>query len=173
MGGIFLNNKFYYTFLPLNLIYDSQFSHLSVNAIILYSLMLNRKKLSVNKPEYNDKNGTFIFFSNPQIQKALRCNQDSARKTLNQLESAGLIRKEYQKQGLPLKIYVNDILGIQNRTYNKNIPQDKPIQKHKSSYKSSAPYREKETSFDINQAEEMANNHLMHFAEKKKKRKPN
>lgn len=168
-----MNNKFYYTFLPLNLIYDSQFSHLSVNAIILYSLMLNRKKLSVNNPEYNDKNGTFIFFSNPQIQKVLRCNQDSARKTLNQLESAGLIRKEYQKRGLPLKIYVNDVFGVYNHTYNKNIPQDKPTQKYKSSYKYPATYKEKETSFDINQTVEMANNHLMHFAEKKKKRKPN
>ena len=172
-----MNNKFYYTFLPLNLIYDSQFSHLSVNAIILYSLMLNRKKLSVNKPEYNDKNGTFIFFSNPQIQKALRCNQDSARKTLNQLESAGLIRKEYQKRGLPLKIYVNDVFGVHTHTYNRKVShpkaQDKPVPRYNSSFKSPALYKEKETSFDINQAEEMANNHLMHFAEKKKKRKPN
>ena len=137
-----MNNKFYYTYLPLNLIYDTNFSGLSLSAILLYSLMLNRQKLSYNNPLFNDSKGTFIFFSNPQIQKALRCNKDTARKVLNELETHSLIRKEYQKQGLPLKIYVIDVFGMHNNTY-----KSQNVQPAKQNFKPYSP--EKQVSFDV------------------------
>ncbi len=168
-----MNNKFYYTFLPLNLIYDVQYESLSLNAIVLYSLFLNRNKLSLNNPDYNDSNGTFIYFSNPQIQTALRCNQDSARKALNELETAGLIRKEYQKNGLPLKIYVKDIREAYSNTYNPDKPPENPRPKPNRDFKpySPAPHKEKQVSFDVKKAENIADNGTLDFGEMKIKRR--
>ncbi len=73
-------------------------------------LLLNRKNLSkINSKHFSDNNGFFVYYSNEQIAKHLRCNKSTAVQVLKNLEDAGLIHKEYQKRGLPLKIYVNDI----------------------------------------------------------------
>ena len=165
MGGVFLNEKKYYTYLPLNLIYDTDFSDLSIPAIVLYSIMLNRKKLSLENPLFRDSAGTFIFFSNPQIRKALRCNQDTARKTLNELENYGLVRKEYQKRGQPLKIYVNDIFHMLDSTH--KVEKE---QLYKPNFNPRPSFAQKEVSFDVEKAEEMAKRNRCTFGDKPKRR---
>lgn len=137
-------------------------------------LLLNRLNISKKNLKYfSDKNGAFVYYSNQQIQKHLNCSDKTATHTLNKLQQAGLIRKEYQKRGLPLKIYVNDVFGIHNRTYNK----DKPPQSRNQNFRSYSPAvpekAEKEVSFDMDKIDEMSQKHLFTFAEKKKKRKPN
>ena len=72
-----------------------------------------------------------FFNSNQQIQNHLNCCESTATKSLNNLEKIGLIYKEYQARGLPLKIYVNDIRE-------NNIQKPKP--------------KTQETSFDIDRA---------------------
>lgn len=39
----------------------------------------------------------------------IRCSRSTASTILDNLENTGLIHKEHQKNGSPLKIYVNDI----------------------------------------------------------------
>lgn len=171
-------NSIKFAIFPLEMLNNEKYNNLTAKDSVLYMLLLNRLNISKkNLKHFSDKNGVFVYYSNEQITKDIRCNKDTASIIPKRLESAGLIRREYQKRGLPLKIYVNDVFGVHTHTYNKKVPQskaqDKPEPKHKNSFKSPAVYKEKETSFDINQTEEMANKHLMHFAEKKKKRKPN
>lgn len=178
MGGVFIEKNIIHAIFPLDLIQNENYSFLSCEEKLLYILLLNRANISAkNTKIFQDSKGVFIFYSNKQIQNHLHCSNKTAIKILNNLESAGLIRKDYQKRGLPLKIYVNDVFGVHTHTYNRKVShpkaQDKPEPQYKSSIKSPASYKEKETSFDINLTEKMANNHLMHFAEKKKKRKPN
>ena len=81
-------------------------------------LLLNRFNISKKHlKKFSDEKGVFVYYSNEQITKYLKCNHGTATTVLKNLESAGLIRKGYQKCGLPLKIYVNDVFGIYNRTY--------------------------------------------------------
>ena len=151
--------------MPLNLIYEPQYSGLSILAIVLYSIMLNRTKLSVGNPLFNDCGGAFIFFSNSQIQKVLRCNKDTARKTLNELKYYKLIRTEYQKRGLPLKIYINDIFHMNDLSRDSS---KKHVYKPENNSKSDCG--QKEVSFDVARAEELAKKRRHTFGQAPKRR---
>ncbi len=83
----------------------------------------------------------------------IRCGNHTASRLLQTLEQAGLIKKEYQKTGLPLKIYVKDF-------NNTNPGVHSPAQK-------------KEVSFDIEKANQSAKKHRESFAQKKKRRTDN
>lgn len=147
-----MNNNLFYTYLPLNLIYDKQYSTLSLKAIVLYALILNRVKLSDKNKRFQDGGGTFVYYSTVQICEHLRCGKNSARNTLKELEEAGLIRKEYQSLGLPIKIYVC------NRIFN-------------NSKLNSTDIAEKEVSFDVEKAERKADEGTTDFGEMKIKKR--
>ncbi len=145
-------NNDYYAILPLNLVYEEKYSCLSSKAILLYSLFLNRTKFSVKNNKFKDDEGLFIYYSLSQIGKHLRCNKSSARKTISELESVGLVKIKFQEYGLPLKIYVNDI-----RSGNKGTHSYQKI--------------EKEVSFDVKLAEKIARDSLIDFSTKKNKKR--
>ena len=120
-----MNNNIF-AILPLILLYDEKYKDLSMSAIILYSLFLNRTKYSLKNKKFKDDKGVFIYYSTEQISSHLHCSINSAKKILSELEEIGLIRREYQKNGLPLKIYVNDIRDENENTYSAHKqPQDK------------------------------------------------
>ena len=152
--------------MPLFLFTCDRYIPLSSNAKLLYSIILNRMKLSEkNKEKFHDENGTFIYFSNNSIRKQLHCCKDTATKSLIELEQVGLIRKEYQKTGQPLKIYINDILHLLDNTHR--------VEKERVYKPNSNPrpsFAEKEVSFDIKRAEEMAKRNRRTFGDKPKRR---
>ena len=142
MEVFFINSAFSYAILPLNI--------LSSDEKILYALLLNRINYSKkNLSKFCDSKGVFIYYSNSQIQNHLNCCENTATKALNNLEKIGLITKEYQKNGLPLKIYVKDI-------------REKREQKAKP--------KTQETSFDIDRAISREQINRQTFGEKKNKR---
>lgn len=149
MGGVFLNNNFSYAIFPLNLISDENYCTLSSDEKILYILLLNRTNYSRKnlKNFYDDKNGLFIYFPNSQIEKQLNCCTKTVRKMLNNLEKAGLIKREYQRNGLPIKIYVTDLRDFTQKTTNNNV------------------------SFDIAKAEQQARKNRMNFGTKKNQKR--
>jgi len=101
--------KFYQ--LPQELLHDEAFNGLDGWAIILYSVMLDRKKLSeVNSTDFSDKDGRiYIIFTIQEVMKLCRCAEKYAVKMLSQLEKSGLIEKRKQGQGKPNIIYVNEL----------------------------------------------------------------
>ena len=108
MGGVFINKNCYAIF-PLDLINNEQYHNLSSDEKILYILLLNRKNFSLkNLKSFSDEKGVFIYYCNSQIQKHLNCCESTATKCLKNLEDAGLIIKEYQKNKQPI-IKVEDI----------------------------------------------------------------
>ena len=117
-----------FAFFPLILITDEKYKALTSNEKILYVLFLNRLNYSrKNLNRFSDEKGVFIYYSYKSIQNHLNCSEPTITSALNNLQKAGLIRKEYQKRGLPLKIYVNDIRGGNRGTYTaSDSPQDKP-----------------------------------------------
>ncbi len=161
---------------------NEQYKGLSSNSKILYSLFLNRTKFSKkNYKKFCDKNGAFIYYSNSQIQKHLNCSSRTATNTLIELERAGLIKKEYQGNGLPLKIYVTDIRGDEDATHTASeSAQDKLYKKSYSNsiHKEKPATRQNKTedrgvSFDVERAEMKARNTLYDFSIKKKRRTRN
>ena len=173
-----MNNK-YFAVLPLSLVYEEKYSELSSKAILLYSLFLNRRKFSMQNKKFKDDNGVFIYYSTEQISNHLHCSLNSAKKVLTELEKAGLIRKEYQKNGLPQKIYVNDIRVENEDTYNASEkPQDKFSQKSYSNSLYNEKHhtehfqaKEKQVSFDVEKAERKANDGTLDFSEMKIKKR--
>ena len=150
MEVFFINSVFSYAILPLNIITDEKYKVLSSDEKILYALLLNRINYSKkNLSKFCDSKGIFIYYSNSQIQNHLNCCENTATKALNNLEKIGLITKEYQKKGLPLKIYVNDIR--ENR-------------------EQKAKPKTQETSFDINRVISQEQITRQTFGEKKNKR---
>lgn len=150
MEVFFINSVFSYAILPLNIITDEKYKVLSSDEKILYVLLLNRINYSKkNLAKFCDSKGVFVYYSNLQIQNHLNCCENTATKALNNLEKIGLIHKEYQKNGLPLKIYVNDIR--ENR-------------------EQKARFKKQETSFDIERALSREKITRQTFGDKKNKR---
>ncbi len=172
-------NSDFYAILPLILVYEENYSILSSKAILLYALFLNRAKFSLQNKKFRDSDGVFIYYSASQISKHLRCNKVSARKVLNELEEAGLVKIKFQEFGLPLKIYVNDVRAGDKGTNSvvSEKSQDKLSGKSYSNssnrqkaHKNDFPQEEKQVSFDVEKAKETEMKHLYNFAEKTKKR---
>ncbi len=110
---------------------NEKYKDFSSKEFFLYMLLLNRANISrLNLRQFSDKNGVFVYYSNEQITDHLRCNKNTSSNVLKKLEDAELIRREYQKRGLPMKIYVNDIRTSGSDTYYPfKQPQDKLYEK--------------------------------------------
>lgn len=125
---------------------DEKYKNFSSKEFMLYTLLLNRLNLSKkNTRHFCDEKGFFVYYSNSEIEKAVRCSHPTVTTLLQNLEDAGLIHKEYQKNGLPLKIYVNDIRE------NTNIKKPEP----------------QETSFDVESALQKEKTNRKNFGEMK------
>ncbi|MCL2410818.1 MAG: replication initiator protein A [Treponema sp.] len=101
--------KFYQ--LPKELLHGEAFNGLDGWAIILYSVMLDRKRLSeVNSTDFSDKDGSiYIIFTIQEVMKLCRCAKATATKLIKQLTNAKLIETRQQGQGKPNIIYVNEL----------------------------------------------------------------
>ena len=103
--------------IPKVLFTDPHYQGISVEAKVLYGLLLDRMSLSV-KNSWMDKEGrVFIIFTVEDIMAAMGCGDQKAGKLLNELEKkAGLIERKRQGLGKPNLIYVkNFITGSDSR----------------------------------------------------------
>ncbi len=134
-------------------------------------LLLNKLNISkLNLKNFSDKNGVFVYYSNQQICRHLRCNHKTATDTLKNLQQAGLIRKEYQKNGLPLKIYVNDVFCMHQNTYK---PKNQQPQKPPQAFNSRTPAPTKEVSFNADISSEQKAYYRKNFGDLKNPKKQN
>lgn len=92
---------------PKKFFEESEYEVLSVHAKLLYSILLDRQKLSYKNDWFDERGETFIYFSVDSIAKTLRCSRDKARKTLIELEGEKLILRIKMGQGKCTRIYVN------------------------------------------------------------------
>ena len=159
---------------------DDKYKDFTSKEYFLYMLLLNRSNISKsNLMHFSDKNGVFVYYTNKEITKQLKCDKTTSIKVLSNLENAGLIRKEYQKRGLPLKIYVHDIRVENGSTYSASQkPQDKLLQKsylnsnyNKKPHTGHFAEEEKQVSFDVDLEEKLTKAGLVHFSQKKQKRR--
>ena len=102
------SNNFPFIKLPRALIDDPNFSGLSAEAKLLFSLILDRMGVSqINADRFTDKNGNlFVYYTIQEICIKLGCSHGKAVRLVNELEYHGLIFKQRKGCGKPNKIIV-------------------------------------------------------------------
>lgn len=94
--------------LPKILFEDNKYKTLSINAKVLYSIMLSKLAESVNNKQL-DENGYYVYFPVKDISNKLMCSDPISIKTKKELLEIGLIT-EKRKMNEPNRIYVNQIM---------------------------------------------------------------
>ncbi len=103
------SNQFSFYRIPRQLIVGKKFKRLSVEAKLLYGLLLDRMELSAKNGWYDDTGRVYIYYTLDEIQENLNCGHDKATKLLVELDiknGIGLIERVKHGQGRPAKIYV-------------------------------------------------------------------
>lgn len=107
--------RFNFLKVPEILIDGEEFRGLSVEAIILYSMLLKRTGMSF-KNNWVDKEGkVFIYFTVEEIMKRRNISKPTAIKTLDELDvkkGIGLIERVRLGLGKPNVIYVKDFMSV-------------------------------------------------------------
>ena len=103
------SQQFTYFRIPRLLITSPRFKNLSVEAKLLYGIMLDRMSLSVKNEWYDEDGRVYIYFTVEEICEDMNCGRDKAMKLLGELDTrkgVGLIERVKQGQGKPTKLYV-------------------------------------------------------------------
>lgn len=103
------NLSFPFLRIPRELITNPQFRSISIEAKLLYALLLDRLSLYICNGWHDETGRVFIYYTLDEIREKLQCGYDKAIKCLNELDikkGAGLIEQVNQGQGKPARIYV-------------------------------------------------------------------
>lgn len=99
--------------IPKVLFTDGRFKGLSVEAKVLYGLLLDRMALSV-KNNWMDQDGrVYIIYTISDVMETLGCAEQKANKLLNELDTAkgvGLVERVRRGLGKPNVIYVKNFI---------------------------------------------------------------
>lgn len=109
--------------IPKILMSDPLFKTISLEAKVLYGMMIDRMVLSA-KNEWKDEGGRiYIYFTIEDICENLICGKDKAVKALKELEKdIGLIERKKQGQGKPTMIFVKNFTRIIEEDNSEEVP---------------------------------------------------
>lgn len=100
--------------IPKMLFTDARFQPVSVEAKVLYGLLLDRMALSVKNGWLDEDGRVYIIFTIADVMGTLGCAEQKANKLLNELDSTkgvGLIERKRRGLGKPNVIYVKNFTG--------------------------------------------------------------
>lgn len=124
------SGQFSFYRIPKVLFTDPTFHDLSVEAKLLYGLMLDRIGLSVRSGWVDEYGRVYIYFTHADIQEQLQCGHNKAVRLLKELDQGlGLIRRKRQGLGRPDRIYVMNFVSameVQISDYGNSEPEDFP-----------------------------------------------
>lgn len=99
--------------IPKLLFTDRRYQPISVEAKVLYGLLLDRMALSARNGWLDSAGRVFIYFTLEDAMEQLGCGHGKAVRLFAELDSAkgiGLIERKKQGQGKPTKIYVKNFV---------------------------------------------------------------
>lgn len=99
--------------IPKVLLTDQHYKGMSMEAKVLYGLMLDRMGLSVRNGWLDREGRVYIYFTLEDALEALGCGKDKAVRLFKELDTAsgiGLIERCRQGQGRPARIYVKNFI---------------------------------------------------------------
>lgn len=98
---------------PKVLFTDARYRGVSVEAKVLYGLLLDRMALSARNGWFDSGNRVYIYFTMEDAMALLGCGKDKVVKLFKELDQdsgIGLIERKKQGQGRPTKIYVKNFI---------------------------------------------------------------
>ena len=107
--------------IPKMLFQEKQYEKLSVDAKLLYSLLLDRKTLA-NMNGWIDQNGTaYVVYPKSEMKKHLNASRYRVDMALEELEKCGqMVVVTQPDPGRPCQIYVKDITGNHEKDMEEN-----------------------------------------------------
>ena len=96
--------------IPKALMTDPRYKSVSVEAKVLYGLLLDRMGLSVKNGWMDSSRRVYIYFTQEDAMQMMDCGHNKAVKLFADLEQIGLIERKKQGQGRPTRIYVKNFI---------------------------------------------------------------
>ncbi len=98
--------------LPRQLLVWHDFDSLSIEAKLLYTLLLDRLTLSVSNGWFDDRRQIYVYYTLAEAQSMLGCSRPTIVKAFAELDiekGIGLIERRHQGLGKPDRIYVHTL----------------------------------------------------------------
>lgn len=102
-----LNYMFYQV--PMELFFNTKYKHLSLEAKVLYGLLLSQLTLSIKNNWQDENSNVYIILTREKAQELLNISDKTATKAFKQLNKCKLIYEKKQGQTKPNLIYVGKI----------------------------------------------------------------
>ena len=98
--------------IPKALLTDPRYKSVSIEAKVLYGLLLDRMGLSVKNGWMDSDRRVYIYFTQEDAMNLMGCGKDKATKLFRELDKdgIGLIERKKQGQGRPTRIYVKNFI---------------------------------------------------------------
>lgn len=100
---------------PRLLFTHDSYRNLTIEAKLLYSLLLERLSMCHEQGWYDEENRAYVYFPQQEVQDFLSISHVKATKIMAELDGKiglGLIERKRQGLGLPTKIYVKNFATI-------------------------------------------------------------
>ena len=114
--------------IPKLLFTEEYFKKISVEAKVLYGLMLDRMSLSMKNQWFDTEGRAYIYYSLEDIMDAMGCSNKKAISIMKELDiesGIGLIEKKRQGQGKPTMIYLKQFMIQEAQKCNNYISGEK------------------------------------------------
>lgn len=108
--------QFNFIRIPKAMIVDPMFADLSVNAKLLYGVLLDRMNLSMKNRWFDSENRVYIIYQIAEIMEDFNFSKKTAVRYLNELENFGLVEKKRRGLGLPSLLYVKNFIVFQDHS---------------------------------------------------------
>ena len=108
--------QFNFIRIPKAMIVDPMFEDLSVNAKLLYGVLLDRMNLSMKNRWFDSENRVYIIYQISEIMEDFNFSKKTAVRYLNELEDFGLVEKKRRGLGLPSLLYVKNFVVFQDHS---------------------------------------------------------
>lgn len=97
--------------IPKLLITDKEFSSLTIQAKMLYGLLLDRMGIAVKNKWTDQKGRVYVIYPIAEIQSDLNITKRKAIETLAELERKGLVEKQSRGAGMPNILYLKNFIA--------------------------------------------------------------
>ena len=114
--------------IPKTLLTDPRYKSVSIEAKVLYGLLLDRMGLSVKNGWMDSDKRIYIYFTQEDAMNLMSCGKDKATKLFRELDKdgIGLIERKKQGQGRPTRIYVKNFILPSSEPSQPQLPEQTP-----------------------------------------------
>lgn len=99
--------------IPKLLFEDRRFSKISIEAKLLYSILLDKMSLCEKNNWFDAKCRVYVIFPTSEIMELLKCSKQKSFKLLGELEkNDNLIERVHQGSGKPNLIYIKNYTEV-------------------------------------------------------------